>query len=557
MNNSKKIYEENIHVVDLIRSIIDSNHMNIFRRYMDTMNIEEKRDITRPSLMGSPPSLNVIPPTSASSASTKSLSSSVQPTSRPYPLIWKLYKLFFNACGSTTTTPKLAPSVEEEEDEVGPSLDLTEDTPMSFYDFCEHLPVLQLPANPIPYTLTREPSSSTSDFIETVKKMDRSDSLSVLHSIPNPSDPLYHRHLEYVADHKAKEHKILYPTIGNQHLCKEFIGSPLKFKRPLDVTPLRARLFPSSKTTTTISYSDEQPSEDRKILILYICSHGGLIPMPSNPSTHYKITETYPIRNDITDVNDPSITAFSNFINENFLMWPYCPIGLLGQDIIDTNMLFDLNVIDKVMHSTHITNRNRLDVLLQTLIYLNGPTIIPGRGSMYNTPIGLEDQNNWWALLYRSERGIPIKMNLDVRYGGSILYNKEKKDLREEARKIETATTPNPSGTLYKNVVKKYDRRIGILYTDIPTDKTFKDFNKIIDGLNSEMSIEGSNNVYLSDILTEVFNAYPEVQVNIIDFSCKGSTYEIENSQLNMSAYIDAAINQIRETCRPIIHKIA
>jgi hypothetical protein len=109
---------------------------------------------------------------------------------------------------------------------------------------------------------------------------------------------------------------------------------------------------------------------------------------------------------------------------------------------------------------------------------------------------------------------------------------------------------------IYNESVMKYDKRLGILYTNIENNEKYKKFYKKINDINREMNIP-NHVTLLSDIIKLVVDYYPNVQLNIIDFACKGSTdympIDMTKSHFEMSNYIDSAIDQIRSSChRPI-----
>lgn len=311
-------------------------------------------------------------------------------------------------------------------------------------------------------------------------------------------------------------------------------------------------------------YTEEHMTTDRPI------------PPTKRWKTPYLLTESFKNRYSLT-TGDPKISQFSRFIQENFIMWPYASLGLHGVDILDTNMLFDLNVIHDVLaESSRIKNRTIQDTLLQTLVYLNGPNKIPGRASAYNLPTSLDTKLHslWWSMLYRSERGIPIKWNLDVSYGGPIFYDSDRTLLEEDAIKLAKEETKSVGTTmsktkksqhtqkfakkLYNETVMKYDNQIGILYTNIPNNAKYKQFYNKIKELNTELNLDRTVTL-LSDIIKVVMDYYPNVQLNIVDFACKGSatdaTVDMPKSHFEMSNYIDAAVDQIRVDCQLPIHK--
>jgi len=299
------------------------------------------------------------------------------------------------------------------------------------------------------------------------------------------------------------------------------------------------------------------------------------IPHTKYGKTPYVLTESFKKRYRLT-TGDPKISQFSRFVKDNLIMWPYASLGLHGTDNVDTNMLFDLNVVHDVLSvASRIKNRKIQDILLQTLVYLNGPTKIPGRASFYNLPpteFTPTLRNLWWSTLYRSERGIPIKWNIDVSYSGDIFYEEDRNLLKTDAinlakkdmlpiidsmtKKKKRQYIQKLAQKIYNESVMKYDKRLGILYTNIENNEKYKKFYKKINDINREMNIP-NHVTLLSDIIKLVVDYYPNVQLNIIDFACKGSTdympIDMTKSHFEMSNYIDSAIDQIRSSChRPI-----
>jgi hypothetical protein len=574
-------------VFDVITDVIRSPRMEIFREFMSFTNTRETRDLTIPSTFGShidsprilpaprvplppPPPPKPLPlpaPHPKIIQPSKWGIKNNKKTQKSRPLVFKLYDFFFNntssKCSSPTTMSKKLtyPAMPPIKD---PYIHM--DRNMNIYDVCELLPVLEdpyeglpemVPFIPIPadteppvFSLTRVPSSSTH---QAQPDASYESQLSMLHVAPNTARKVSQLHLDFFDN-----------VIGNEKIGNESTNNqPLKSENPLIVFPVRSRICTPSVLGTSSTHPNPpiiQPP--RNILIIYICAHG-LSVVNKVTGIPESLDETFTERynaDPTDDTYDELNETFSSFVKDNLIMWPYAAYGLNGQDVVDSNMLFDLNVIHDVISSTDTSKRQKLDVLLQTMIYLNGPNHIPGRGSAYNNLTlhanATSQNSNWWSLLYRTERGLPIKWNRDISYGGEIFYDKDRRDLKQLATNI--ASTNHPTATIteketlsnyiYNTTIKKYDRRIGILYTDLPPSPRYTRLIRTMDELNLKMT-PLSSKITLTDILAEIWYHYPEVQLNIIDFACRGSNYLTESSHSQMSRDIDAALEQIRNTC--------
>jgi len=256
---------------------------------------------------------------------------------------------------------------------------------------------------------------------------------------------------------------------------------------------------------------------------------------------------------------DPTYEQYNNFVDNNFIMWPYSSYGLLGLDVLDTNVVFDLNVISKVLNSNLLEHTPLDDLLLQTLIYLNAPIYIPGRGSSYNFPNFLDKsdpdytkmEDNWWALLVRNQRGIPQKWNIDVMYEREIFYDKDRTSLKYFLERMKSKGEISDADKVYNEQIEKYDKQISILYTNVDMDTPhYHALNAAINSINAR--IKRQSPVFLSEIIKLFAKAYPNAKLNIIDWACKGTEVNIGDTSFITANNIAAGLD-VWHTEKPYI----
>ena len=439
---------------------------------------------------------------------------------------------------------------------------------------------------PPAYGLTREPSCSDDPFNPDPTKLYCNEP-SLIHNFPKGYKSISDLHADFLSMRGIKlyftdplniisvrtrrmkpgEHK---PTIVVGMLCH---GSVLTQKEV--IIPYSGMV----RGGASMQHFDEHPSNPEYTMIIPIGNVNKdndddttpftpltKQPFPKTLSGHTPIvlTESYKYRYPRATNHD----KFKQFVENNLIMWPYAPIGVSGTDVVNSNIMFDLNVIHDVLTSPKRATKPILDVLLDTMIYLNGPNIIPGRASFYNIPshlsIDSDLRDDWWALLYRSERGLPIKFNTEVFYRGEIFYDHDRTDLKKAAHNV-VRSKYSPTNkldiskeikitkeinTLYNNTIKTYDNQIDIVYTNLE-EYTFayREFKADIDKLNIELR-GGGKGLFLSDIIRTVMKHYPEVQLNIVDFACKAmnTTSNVDSTFAANTKNMNAALSEIYST---------